>query len=153
MTENLKNADLKIYRRRLPHWRLEGSIYFITWRLKPGQPPLLPQERDLIKTAVNFHHRGKYIISAYVVMDDHVHLLIQLKGDRSLSQIIGELKSYTSRMMKNQYGRETPVWQDEFFDRIVRDEAEFLQKAGYILSNPLRRWPEQTEYDWVGIPD
>lgn len=40
--------------------------------------------------------------------------------------------------------------QDEYFDRIVRDEAELLEKAQYIINNPFKVWPEIEEYPWVG---
>jgi hypothetical protein len=46
-------------------------------------------------------------------------------------------------------GINTPVWQDEYFDRIVRGEAELSQKAQYILGNPFKRWPELENYPQV----
>jgi REP element-mobilizing transposase RayT len=84
-------------------------------------------------------------------MNDHVHLLLQMLDGRSLSQIVGEFKSYTSRVMKKDFKRQTPVWQEEFFDRIVRDEPEFKQKGEYILTNPFRRWTEMKEYKWAAV--
>jgi hypothetical protein len=42
------------------------------------------------------------------------------------------------------------VWQFEYFDRIVRDEDELLQKLRYILGNPWKRWPGIEGYEWVG---
>jgi hypothetical protein len=47
--------------------------------------------------------------------------------------------------------RKTPFWQEEYFDRIVRDEKEFLDKAQYILNHPLKRWPEMEKYPWVWV--
>ncbi len=41
------------------------------------------------------------------------------------------------------------VWQEEYFDRVVRDEAELVEKAQYILDNPRKRWPEGRDYLWV----
>jgi hypothetical protein len=43
------------------------------------------------------------------------------------------------------------IWQEEYFDRIVRDEKEFLDKVQYILNNPLKRWPEMEGYPWVWV--
>ena len=43
------------------------------------------------------------------------------------------------------------VWQDESFDRIVRDQAELNEKGRYILGNPFKRWPELNTYEWIGL--
>ena len=145
------NPELTIHSRRLPHWRLEGAVYFVTWRLLPSQNALNSEERDLVQTAVMFHHKTKYHLYAYVVMDDHVHLMLRLIEEVDLSQIIGELKAYTGRMMRKEFGRPAPIWQEESFDRIVRNEKEFHQKGEYILTNPQRRWPDIVDYKWVGM--
>ena len=44
------------------------------------------------------------------------------------------------------------MWQDESFDRIIRDEKEYSEKLKYIQNNPYKRWPELSEYDWLGFP-
>jgi hypothetical protein len=41
------------------------------------------------------------------------------------------------------------VWQDEYFDRIIRDDKEFAQKRDYIIANPWKRWPNINDYAWV----
>ena len=43
------------------------------------------------------------------------------------------------------------IWQDERFDRIVRDEAEFLEKWQYIMNNPLKKELVQSpeDYPWL----
>ena len=38
-----------------------------------------------------------------------------------------------------------------YFDRIIRDERELIEKASYILNNPVKRWPEMEEYEWVCV--
>jgi REP-associated tyrosine transposase len=45
------------------------------------------------------------------------------------------------------------VWQDESFDRIVRNEGELEQKFNYILGNPWKRWPSLDRYPWVWPSD
>jgi putative transposase len=48
-------------------------------------------------------------------------------------------------------GREGKVWQEDYFDRIVRDEAEFIEKAQYILNNPLKIQIRIDEFPWVWV--
>jgi hypothetical protein len=66
-----------------------------------------------------------------------------------LQQIVQSWKSYTAHELQKKFQRGVPVWQDEYFDRIVRDESELQQKANYILGNPRKRWPELEDYPWA----
>ena len=85
-------------------------------------------------------------------MHDHVHLLIKPKDPHTLSQILHTIKSFTTNQMQRLHGRHGAVWLHESWDRIVRDENEFLGKLKYILNNPIRRWPDWPDYPWVGAP-
>lgn len=149
MTESENN--LEVYQRRLPHWRLSGSVYFVTWRLHPDQPMLKPNERDLVKSAL-FHFDGnRYELLAWVVMHNHVHVIVRPLENYRLQDILRSWKSYSANILQRKFGRRNRIWQDEYFDRIIRDEAEFLEKAQYILNNPFKTWPDMEEYRWVGF--
>jgi putative transposase len=146
----VKKDDLIIYKRRLPHWRLEGSVYFITWRLPPAQVELNPEERGIISGAVKHFDDDRYDLLAYVVMHDHVHVLVKPAEKYELSQLVHSWKSFTTNHLQYHNNRQKCVWQDEYFDRIVRDEAELLEKAQYIINNPFKVWADIEEYQWVG---
>jgi len=151
MTES--NHNLEIYQRRLPHWRLSGSVYFVTWRLYPEQPILQSNERELVKSSILHFDGDRYALFAWVVMHNHVHVIVRPLGNYRLQDILRSWKSYSANILQRQFGRQNRVWQDEYFDRIIRDEAEFLEKAQYILNNPLKTWPEVKEYPWVGYKE
>ena len=146
-----KNPELTSYRRRLPHWRLDGSTYFVTWRLHPNQRPLLPDERDVVDSAIRHFEKVKYELFAFVVMNDHCHILFMPISDHQLKDIVYSWKSYSAHRMQREFKRVGAIWQDESFDRIVRNEAEFLEKGNYILNNPRKRWPVIEDYPWVGL--
>jgi REP element-mobilizing transposase RayT len=84
-------------------------------------------------------------------MDDHVHILMLPLGGFELHQIVHSWKSFSARKLAREWQRTPPVWQREYFDRIVRNEKEFEQKAQYILGNPFKRWPSLQEYAWIGL--
>jgi len=67
--------EVVVYRRRLPHWRLTGSVYFVTWRLAPSQTELTPEERVVTMSALRHFDGNRYELYASVVMHDHVHVL------------------------------------------------------------------------------
>ncbi len=147
----MKTPELTIYRRKLPHWRMQGCVYFLTWRLAMAQPALNPEERTLVAEAIGHFDGRRYHMLAYVVMDDHVRALVLTHGNRSLEQIVHSWKSFTAKRLRTLGQRAVPVWQDEYFDRIVRDETELIQRAQYLLGNPVKRWPDTEEYPWAGL--
>jgi putative transposase len=145
--------ELYIYKRRLPHWRLSGSMYFVTWRLDRKQPELNPQERDVIVSILKYFENQRYELFAFVVMPDHVHLLVRLKNGFLLHQIVHTWKSYSAYKLQRDFSRGNRIWQDEYFDRIMRDQNELIEKAQYILNNPLKIMPQIHDYSWAWIRD
>jgi REP element-mobilizing transposase RayT len=84
-------------------------------------------------------------------MPDHVHLLVKPRNGFFLHQVVHTWKSYSAYKLQRDFGRRNRIWQDEYFDRIVRDQDELIEKVRYILNNPLKILPEIHEYRWVLI--
>lgn len=150
MAEKPEN-ELWIYRRRMPHWRLTGAVYFVTWRLEKSQSFLSSTESEIVASALKHFDGQRYDLMAYVVMPDHVHILVKPYEKFLLQEIVHSWKSFTAYKLQRQYGRQGGIWQEDYFDRIMRDEAEFLEKAQYILNNPLKIQPQMQEYPWVWV--
>jgi putative transposase len=149
----MTEKDMIIYIRRLPHWRLDGSVYFVTWRLAPNQADLTADERNELMSALTHFDGSRYELYASVVMHDHVHVLVKPLGKHRLQEILHSWKSFTAHKFRRDYGRPLPIWQDEYLDRIVRDEQEFLDKAQYVINNPVKTWPELEDYPWVWVKE
>ena len=110
----------------------------------------------------NFH------IWAYVIMPDHVHLLIfPCEGDYSISDILSSIKHSTSKRVINWVKRNRPqylknfetekkhhpyrFWQDGGgYDRNIRNHAELIRFVNYVHNNPVRRGlvNDPTEWYW-----
>lgn len=147
--------DFKVTRRNLPHWQEPGRVYFITWRCNDGVV-LNENERTITLEAVKFWDTSKWIVYAAVILPDHVHLLSQPlsrgeEGFFDLSEIIHSVKSFSAQKISQHRGVQGTIWQDERYDRIVRDEAEFLEKWQYIRNNPLKEGlaSQSEEYPWL----
>lgn len=84
-------------------------------------------------------------------MPNHIHVLVEPLEDYKLHGIMHSWKSFTSHSLQRQFGRKGSIWLDEYYDRIVRDEQEFFEKAQYILNNPVKVWPEIEDYAWVMV--
>jgi putative transposase len=150
--------SFKITQRCLPHWQLPGSVYFITWRCQKDES-LTPEERTITLNALHYWDIRKWTLYAAVIMPDHVHVLAQTLpntekgGVYDLAEIMHSVKSFSVHQINRQRGSRGSIWQDERFDRIVRDEAEFLEKWQYIMNNPLKRELVEAweDYPWLYI--
>ena len=139
----------------MPHWQEPGRVYFITWRCKKGRT-LSPEDRTVVMDALRHWDGLKWKIYAAVVLKDHVHVLALAlpKGEEGvfdLAEIIHSVKSFSSQKINRLRGSSGALWQDERYDRLVRDEAEFFEKWQYIINNPLKEgWDSLLEeYPWL----
>ncbi len=146
--------ELHITRRNLPHWQMGGSTYFITF--KTNKLELALPTRKIALDACLYFNGQRYTLWTAVVMPDHVHLLLSpskkdINSWWSLSSILHSIKSFTANKINKILNRRGTVWQDESYDRIIRNEKEFIEKWNYIRKNPLRKglcdWPEE----WDGF--
>lgn len=147
--------SFQITRRKLPHWQEPGQVYFITWRCREGQT-LSPEERDIALGAIRHWDGRKWVVYATVVLPDHIHCLVQSAGHPEggavdLGEILHSIKSFSSHQINRRRGDTGSIWQIERYDRIVRDEGEFLEKWNYIRNNPVKgglaECPE--DYPWL----
>lgn len=97
-----------------------------------------PEIASMVVEALHYRERvGHYNLHNYVVMGNHVHLLIT--PHLPVSKLMHSLKRFTAReanRILNLTGQ--PFWQDESYDRIVRDRTEFRRIARYIEMNPVK---------------
>jgi carbamoyl-phosphate synthase large subunit len=85
------------------------------------------------------HFQGtRYLLDAFVVMPNHVHALLLPLNGHSLSEILHSWKSFTGKELKRRAGEQEIIWQDENYDRIVRDEKELQHFRDYIECNPSK---------------
>ena len=136
-------------RKTLPHLREPGSAYFVTWRLAASQPCLTPQERDVVTASLLKFHGDRYDLLAWVVMDDHVHVVVVPSELFALDRATYGWKSFTANELMRQFNRQPSVWQRGSHDRVVRAGGELEEKLAYVRANPWRRWPELASYAWV----
>lgn len=103
--------------------------------------PLWLKEPRIAREVVDTMKRGDtelghYDLLAYVVMANHVHILLQPKAP--LSRITGGIKGVTAKIANQILGRTgQPFWQDESFDHWVRNDEQFLRIRRYIEANPV----------------
>ena len=87
--------------------------------------------------------RYLFAVAGYVVMPEHVHLLVNEPQRALLSKAIQALKLSVSMR-----GRERPFWQAHYYDFNVSSHAKFVEKLRYIHRNPVVRGLVAKPEDW-----
>jgi carbamoylphosphate synthase large subunit/REP element-mobilizing transposase RayT len=93
---------------------------------------------EIVAGALKHFQGTRYLLDAFVVMPNHVHALLLPLNGHSLSEILHSWKSFTGKELKRRSGTQEIVWQDENYDRIVRDEKELQHFRDYIECNPSK---------------
>jgi len=98
--------------------------------------------------AIQFREQtGQFELHNFVVMANHVHLLITPRAQ--VSKMMQSLKRHTAREGNRMLGLTgRPFWQEESYDRLVRNDREFDRIARYIEMNPVRAGLAATPEDF-----
>ena len=113
--------------------------------LDQGYGECILQSEDIRKIVVDallFYHGKRYILHHFVIMPNHVHLLITPIGDDTVMKSIGSVKQFTANAINKLLGRSGEVWQRNVFDRMVRDANNYEKYVQYINQNPCNHLPD-----------
>ena len=111
--------------------------------------------KNVIETA---EERFGINIDGYVIMPNHVHIIITiqkesseraihespLRGRSVISKAVGYIKMNSSKAIHN-INPAIKVWQRSYYDHIIRNEADYIEKLNYILTNPAK-WADDRYY-------
>jgi putative transposase len=86
-----------------------------------------------LETLQHYRRAGRYKLHAFVVMPDHIHLILTPQYI-ALERAVQFVKGGFSRRLATKF----PVWQRGFTDHRIRDRADFLTHRDYIHHNPVR---------------
>ena len=107
-----------------------------------------PAVADVVASTIQNFEGIHYRLLAWVIMPNHVHLVIKLLPDRSLAKTVHSLKSYTSKEANRILGKSGTFWQREYYDRLIRDDAELSRAIQYVRANPEKAG--LSDWNWVG---
>jgi len=107
-----------------------------------------PRAAELVANAIRYLDGKDYRLIAWAVMPNHVHLICKLLPGKSLSRTMQSLKSFTAKEVNKLLGRTGALWQREYYDRLIRDEAELNRAISYVRENPLKAG--LADWKWVG---
>ena len=128
----------------------------------------------MILESCKFGHPQRWILYGAVVMPDHVHMLLRpqvikwIAADScanggaadlsreprwmSLSEIVKSIKSVTARGINRLRGKKSgSIWQDDYYDREVRDGDDWMVKVEYLRQNPVKAGLVEEAEKWDAL--
>lgn len=126
-----------------------NPLYFVTFSTHKRVPWLARQ--DIHDAFVLFASRAErefnVAVGRYVIMPDHIHLFLRGGPDFVLTKWIGLLKQ-TLAKAAGLSRRDVQIWQEGFFDHILRSDESYSQKWNYIRENPVRAGFVKSAEEW-----
>ncbi len=108
-----------------------------------------PAVADLVADALRFFVGQRYELKAWVVMPNHLHVVVWPKPPHTLSEILHSWKSYTGTLANKLLARVgQPFWQEESYDHLVRDDTDMARCCEYTLMNPVNARLCTRPEDW-----
>ena len=101
----------------------------------------------LVQDAFLHFDGERYHLLQWVIMPNHIHLLIETK-EESLDRIIKSWKTFTARQINLAQGSEGPVWARDYHDRYIRDLDHYENAKSYLRQNPVKAGLCETPEDW-----
>ena len=132
---------------RLERRQQTGNTHFITFSCAGRNPYLVSSESKIALQRVieNIRNRYRFLVFGYVIMPEHVHLLISEPEVKPLNVALAVIKREVSSLLA-----EKPFWLPRYYDFNVFTNAKRIEKLRYIHRNPVTRGlvehPE--DYQW-----
>ena len=96
----------------------------------------------------------RFLLLGYVIMPDHLHLILVPSSAAPLPDVMRCLKSYTARAIGERLNSTGGVWQGRYYERALRNESDLRKTLDYIHSNPLTAGlvavPEEYQFSLYG---
>ncbi len=125
--------------------------FFVTSKTAGGKA-LLQTDRmaslfvDVLRT---YTQAGRFVVHEFVVMPDHVHILLTVPGDKSLERTVQLIKGNFSFRAKKELGFQGEVWQRGFSDVRIATAESFRRHRVYLDQNPVKAGLVQSPEDYV----
>jgi REP element-mobilizing transposase RayT len=104
---------------------------------------------EMSKSLLHFQNERHYT-SCFAVMPNHIHLVTKPLDGFELEEILDSIKGFVSRKVNAVLGRKGPLWEEESYDRIIRDEEHLFRVIQYIGRNPQKaRLPKNLGHRWI----
>jgi putative transposase len=129
----------------LKRYQFSGDLHFVTFSCYQRRPYLaFRAARNLFEEALEqMRQRYEFYVIGYVVMPEHVHLLVSEPASFPLAKALLALKLSISKKSSQR-----PFWQPRYYDFNVFSSGKHVEKLRYIHRNPVKRGLVAEPIDW-----
>ncbi len=111
-------------------------VTFATWESRPVfQDPAAA--RFFVEELRTLRSELGFLLLGYVVMSDHVHLIVVPGLTADLGKVMQYVKGRFARRYNERTGGVGKFWQDRYYESIIRDEAWLVRRMQYVEANPV----------------
>jgi REP element-mobilizing transposase RayT len=111
-----------------------------------------PELAAIVGESLRSFDGDRYELGDFVVMPNHVHVLVCLQGETEIEKLCSSWKRYMARYINQRLGRKGRFWQEESFDHLVRSVAQFEAIRCYIADNPRKAHLREGQYLYYRSP-
>lgn len=142
-----ENAGLQ-FRMRVEEWLDAGH----------GSCALQKSEHaQIVVDAWRHFDADRYRLHAWVVMPNHVHVIVEMLADHALSDAVESWKRFTATRINRLLERKGRFWMEDYWDRYIRDDAHYRNAVAYVHENPMKAgcvgrpedWPWSSAKAWM----
>ena len=109
-----------------------------------------PRWANDLRDRLHHFQEQRYHLSCWVIMPNHCHLVIRPFVGHDLEQLLGAMKGVTAKHIHDALGGSGELWQQESFDRIIRDVEHLDRVIQYIGRNPMQsHLPRESWHRWI----
>jgi len=136
---------------RLTHRTAPDFTYFVTTKTWQGRSVFQVCENAeiLIESVIRYRDAASYLLHEFVVMPDHLHLILTPAGDTTLEKAMQLIKGGSSHAIHQRRGSKLQIWQPGFHEESIHDQDDYMRKAEYIRVNPVNAHLVDRPEDWV----
>ncbi len=166
LADSLPKVKLDMLRREMDMWRQshpnpsdEVREAFVRERMQrverwldAGHGACVLRKENLrreVEARLQRFDNDRYILGAYAVVANHAHVAVRPLGDQKLEVLDGAWKRYSAAVINQIRGSQGTLWQEESFDRIIRDTPHLRKVVRYIEKNVEHSGSFWLRPDWV----
>jgi type I restriction enzyme R subunit len=105
-----------------------------------------PELAEIVGESLRHFDSQRYLLLDFVVMPNHVHVLVSFPDEKAMLAQCESWKHYTATQVNCRLKRKGRFWQQDGFDHLVRSEEQFDYLRRYIAANPIRARLGPSEY-------
>ena len=131
--------------RHVPPVPVPDAFYFVTiCAAVRGGSELTDRAAQILEAARYRQARGTWFLALFLIMPDHIHMLVHFSPNKDMTAVIADFKRYLATFCGLSF-------QSGYFDTRIRDEAHYAEKWNYIVRNPVARGLAATPREWPHV--